>query len=815
MYFAKSFVILFVLYYVACAEISIVPQPAKIQINEGVFTFEDTTYVVVDSGCVGLGQYCAGKMVAVGDFEVVSQAQQGNKIVLRIEKSISFSDPQGYKLVVTPNQISISSASTTGVFYGIETLRQLLPAEIYNSHNRNNIDWKIPCVTIMDYPRFKWRGLHLDVSRHFMSVEYIKKQLDLMAVHKLNKFHWHLVDDQGWRLEIAKYPRLTSVGAYRNKTQISKGYKNSSPQYENSRYGGYYTKDEVREIVQYAQERFIEIIPEIEMPGHCSAALAAYPELSCSGEQLEVPGNWGIFVDVYCVGSEKVFEFNENVLREVFELFPSNYIHIGGDEVLKNNWKKCPRCQARMRSENLTTVDEMQSYFIKRIERFLLDNNKKMIGWDEILEGGIASEATLMCWRDEKYAVEAAELGHDVIMTPRWYCYFDYYQDNPAREPLAGGRAFLPLDMIYSYDPLKADFSKQTENHVLGVQANVWTEWIRGENHAEYMTWPRACALAEVGWTSRQNKNWDDFEQRMVTHGQRLEALNVNYHKKRDITKPSDVIRFMTYNVLYGGEADRGYQWYRHMKPVGYSVLPGNRTENLIKVIKSVNPDVLFLQECTYWTEDNNKLLNNFAEKLGMNAVISPNHNKFKVAILSRFPLKNVRWLDDNIKYYHNIIYADVEYAPGQKVTVASTHFGWWGESGWKDFDADAQRKSYIRQQNILLYELSQHMNQPFVMAGDFNNTCEQINFDYKPVYSEIANLGYTDSCFKIYRDYSRVCSGIEADISRLGPIDFIFVSPELSLNIVNADILYSVDAYESSDHLPVWTDIKLGSSAD
>jgi hexosaminidase len=800
---------LLVLSQVVLAGINVIPLPDKIIQSNGFFEFTSKTIIASDANLEPLVKQMDEFLSPAFGFHLKQdKSASNNTVMLKLNDTLKNLGDEGYHLKIDPNVILIEACQPAGIFFGIQTLRQLLPTEVFSEKNVKNIKWQVPCVQIEDSPRFKWRGLHLDVARHFMPVEFVKKQIDLMAMYKLNRFHWHLTDDQGWRVEIEKYPLLIKVGAYRDKTRIN-GLDESVGKYDNSRYGGYYTREQIREVVKYAKDRFIEVVPEIEMPGHCSAAISAYPWLSCTEKQISIPGEGGVFTDVYCAGKESVFEFNQNVLNEIMELFPSKYIHIGGDEVSKDSWKKCENCQARIVSEKLKDEKELQCYFIKRIEKFLIANNRKLIGWDEILEGGLAPEATMMCWRDEKYAVEAVKQGHDVIMSPTSNCYFDYYQANPAREPFAGtARHFLPIEKVYKYNPVSDSIASEKRKHVLGVQANVWTEWMRTPQQIEYMTWPRVCALAEVGWTENNKKDFKSFQERLKKHQAILEQAGVNFFKEKDIAKPKDAIRFMTYNIDYGGEAGRTCEWYYKKKRMGYFVSNGERIDNIIDVIKRVNPDVVCLQECTGWADNDSRILKDVAMRLGMYGAVTPNRNKFKVALLSRFPMSNIHWLDDDNAFAHNIIYADITTGSGQAIMVASQHFGWWGDPKWKTYDANGQKESYIKQYNILLQEFASHKDKPFIIAGDFNHSYADNQFDQKSLYSGITGLGYTDCCFSVYKDYSRVLSGRQKEEIKVGPIDFVFVSPSLSKNIVDADIVYSVTAFEASDHLPVWADI-------
>ncbi len=418
--------------------------------------------------------------------------------------------PEGYELIVNPDRVIIRAPQPAGLFYGTQTLRQLLPGPI-------------PCLRIEDKPRFSWRGAMLDVARHFFPKEFVKRYIDLLAFHKLNVLHLHLTDDQGWRIEIKKHPKLTQIGAWREETNG-----------DGKRYGGYYTQDDLREIVAYAAARHITVVPEIEMPGHALAALAAYPELSCTGGPFKVRTRWGIEQDVYCAGNEKTFEFLQEVLDEVLAIFPSQFIHIGGDECPKARWKKCPKCQARIKAEGLKNEHELQSYFIRRMEKYLSSKGRRLIGWSEIREGGLPKNAALMDWIGG--AVEGASDGHDVVMSPTSHCYFDYYQSqDTANEPKAIG-GYIPLSKVYAFEPVPAKLAPSFHQHILGAQANLWTEYISTPQQAEYMTFPRLCALAEVVWSPADTRNWDDFSARLKTHLKRLDALGVNY--RRDTSVP-------------------------------------------------------------------------------------------------------------------------------------------------------------------------------------------------------------------------------------------------------------------------------------
>ena len=519
--------------------LSLIPLPMKIENLPGKFTIVPETRILYTMGneeLKSLAIYLADLIQPATGYDInIEEAEKEKRsnqsITLLLNSELLLND-EGYALSIDPKSVLISAKTSTGIFYGIQTMRQLLPVEIEMMSIVNEVGWVMPCVEIKDEPRFPYRGLHLDVGRHFFPPSFIKKYIDLMALHKMNYFHWHLTEDQGWRIEIKKYPKLTEVAAYREETLV--GHAREKPEkYDGERYGGFYTQEEIMEIVEYARKRHITIIPEIEMPGHSQAVLTAYPELGCTGGPYEVAKKWGVFNEVFCAGNEMTFEFLENVLLEVIELFPGKYIHIGGDESPKHRWEECDKCQARIEEEGLQDEHELQSYFIRRIEGFLLMHDRKLIGWDEILEGGLASEATVMSWRGTEGGIAAAKEHHDVIMTPTSHCYLDYYQADPETEPLAIG-GFLPLDKVYSYEPVPEELSEHEAMHILGTQGNVWTEYIKTPEHAEYMVYPRACALAEIGWTPKEGKDFESFLLRLEGHYKRLNTMNVNVRKIDD-----------------------------------------------------------------------------------------------------------------------------------------------------------------------------------------------------------------------------------------------------------------------------------------
>jgi hexosaminidase len=524
-----GFLALVILGFYACnppssSDINIIPQPANAHVQPGSFTIEPDTRIITQmemEDVVGVCEYfnsfikrAAGFELEIVDDEAVSSIS--GDIVVTTFNADSTMGEETYRLRIQGGSSVVLQATTSaGLFYGVQTLLQLLPPEINSDQVVEDIDLTMPAVYVYDYPRFEWRGMHLDVCRHIFSVQFIEKYLDLMAMYKMNTFHWHLTEDQGWRIQIDKYPELTSIGAWRTEP-------------DGTLYGGFYTKEQIRRVVEYAAERNITVVPEIEMPGHCVAALAAYPHLSCTGGPFEVANIWGVKKDVYCAGNEEVFEFLENVLLEVMELFPSEYIHIGGDEVPKDRWQECRKCQKRIREEGLADENELQSYFIKRMERFLNEHGRKLIGWDEILEGGLAPEATVMSWRGDEGGIEAASMGHDAVMTPGHSCYFDHYQADPATEPKAIG-GLTTLKDVYHFNPIPEELNEAEQEHILGAQGNLWTEYIATPEHAEYMAVPRMLALAEVNWTRESRMHWERFLRKMEPHFRRLDIMNVNY----------------------------------------------------------------------------------------------------------------------------------------------------------------------------------------------------------------------------------------------------------------------------------------------
>ena len=420
---------------------------------------------------------------------------------------------EGYRLDIDVSGIVLQASTESGFFYAIQTLRQLLP-------ETGQGEVELPCVEIEDSPRFRWRGLHLDVCRHFFDVEFVKRYIDWMAMHKYNVFHWHLTEDQGWRIEVVDFPGLVDVSAWRSETG-------------GDRYGGYYTQDEIRDVVRYASEKYVRVVPEIELPGHAQAALAAYPEYSCTGGPFEVVSEWGVFDEVFCVGNDATFQFLESVFEQILDLFPDEYVHIGGDECPKKRWKECVKCQKRMRDERLESEEQLQSYFVRHFASWLSDRGKRPIGWDEILEGGLPEAATVMSWRGEEGGLLAAQAGHDVVMAPETHVYFD--RRHYDREDERGRLSVNELSHVYSYEPIPKGLEANLSHHVLGVEGTMWTEGTATAEEVAYMLYPRACALAEVAWSSKSLRDWDDFRLRLRAHGSRLRREGIGYYPDRQI----------------------------------------------------------------------------------------------------------------------------------------------------------------------------------------------------------------------------------------------------------------------------------------
>ncbi|GAA6458338.1 family 20 glycosylhydrolase [Bacteroides xylanisolvens] len=512
------------------ANYQIIPMPQEIVTAQGnPFILKSGVKILYPEGNEKMqrnAQFLADYLkTATGkDFAIEAGTEGKNAIVLIL--GTANENPESYQLKVAGDGITITGPTEAGVFYGIQSLRKSLPVAV-------GADISMPAVEINDAPRFGYRGAHFDTSRHFFTVDEVKTYIDMMALHNMNRFHWHITEDQGWRLEIKKYPKLTEIGSKRTETVIGR----NSGEYDGKPYGGFYTQEQAKEIVAYAAERYITVIPEIDLPGHMQAALAAYPELGCTGGPYEVWRQWGVSEDVLCAGNDQVLKFLEDVYSELIDIFPSEYIHVGGDECPKVRWEKCPKCQARIKALGLKSdgahskEERLQSFVINHIEKFLNDHGRQIIGWDEILEGGLAPNATVMSWRGEKGGIEAAKQKHDVIMTPNTYLYFDYYQAKDVDNEPFGIGGYLPLERVYSYEPMPASLTPEEQKYIKGVQANLWTEYIATFPHAQYMVLPRWAALCEIQWSSPEKKNYADFLSRLPQLIKWYDAEGYNYAK--------------------------------------------------------------------------------------------------------------------------------------------------------------------------------------------------------------------------------------------------------------------------------------------
>ena len=506
------------------ADYNVIPKPQEVSLtaNGGEFKLSGTTVIV--NGVPGndtIARYAGFlsnyiEQLTGSRLNVVDEARDKNAIVLTT--GLASDNREAYKLSVTPEQITIQGSTPAGVLYGVQTLRKSIPEQLKG-------DVLFPAVDISDYPRFGYRGAMLDVVRHFFPVDSVKSFIDMMALHNMNTLHWHLTDDQGWRIEIKSLPGLTEIGSKRAGTVIG----HNSGVYDSIPYGGFYTQEEIRDVVKYAADRNINVMPEIDLPGHMVAALTAYPELGCTGGPYDVWQIWGVSEDLLCAGNDSTYAFLRKVFDEVTDLFPSEMIHIGGDECPKTVWRKCPDCQKRIKTEGLKNEAELQSYVTARVEKFLNDHGRKIIGWDEILEGGVTPSATVMAWRGPQYGIKAAKQGNHVIMSPNTNCYLDYYQSrDTANEPLSIG-GYLPVEKTYSLDPYDK-LSDEERKYILGVQGNLWTEYISEYDHAQYMALPRLSAIAEVGW-SYPNKNYESFVKRLHHLAELFDHYGYNYGK--------------------------------------------------------------------------------------------------------------------------------------------------------------------------------------------------------------------------------------------------------------------------------------------
>ena len=508
-------------------ELGLIPQPTYIERVSGKTILDDDWTIKHNGAHIDLDNLKKVLTKHLNKDHKVKLNDDADKVISLIIRSDDSLRAGGYTLNIYNDTINILANSPNGIFYGIQTLNQIL-----DSGQKSNKGIEILNMNIIDEPRFKWRGMHLDVGRHFFDISFVKKYIDYIAMHKMNIFHWHLTEDQGWRVEIESYPKLTEISAYRDESLIGH-YRDEPRKYDGKKYGGYYTKDEMKDIVDYAKKRYITVVPEIEMPGHSRAVLAAYPELSCTGGPHTVAKLWGVHKEVFCAGKESTFEFLETVLTEVSEIFPGEYIHIGGDECPKDSWKNHDLDQDRMRKERLSNENELQSYFIKRIEGILNNLGKRLIGWDEILEGGLAPGAIVQSWRGMEGGISAANAGHEVIMSPTSHAYFDYYQSRDIdNEPLAIG-GYLPLEKVYQFEPVPEEIDEDKAHLILGGQGNLWTEYISTDEKAEYMALPRMSAMAEVLWSPRHLLNFGSFNKRMEWHYLRLDRMNTNYRKAK------------------------------------------------------------------------------------------------------------------------------------------------------------------------------------------------------------------------------------------------------------------------------------------
>ncbi len=495
------------------AQPTIIPQPEKMEVGEGTFTFGPKTAIIVDAGTRGVGEYLARLLKRPTGFalevrHLASADQQAGTVVLRMVSDKPQLGPEGYVLTIEKDRVLVEAAAKAGVFYGIQTLRQLLPAAVESECLTTGVVWSVPCVKIEDRPRYRWRGVMLNPGFNFLAKDFVKRHLDAMACYKLNRLHLHLAD-AGWALEIKKYPKLTDLA---NRRPVTERWRKT--------YGkcthGFYTQDEMRELIHYAAQRHITIVPEIEVPGHATGAMACYPELACPTwpKTIENPTTYMSFPCVFCAGNEKAFAFLEDVFTEVIELFPSPWVHIGADEVRKDHWSKCPLCQKRMKEEGLKNVDELQSYFVKRVAEFIQGKGRQVIGWTEIVEGGVPPGVVVQSWLDPKVAVMAANAGHDVIMSTNGDCYLNYVK--------------LSLEKCYAFEPTPAGLSPEAAQRILGVEPCLWGF---PQHRTDELVFPRLCAFAEVGWSPKDTRDWGDFIKRLKPHGRRLDEIGINYYR--------------------------------------------------------------------------------------------------------------------------------------------------------------------------------------------------------------------------------------------------------------------------------------------
>ncbi len=521
------------------AQYDVIPRPAVLTPRSGQFVLRGTTTLGADAALLPAARQFARDVAAATGYDlrivgadVSGTASRGIRLVR--DRSLP---SEGYTLDVTPGIVTVRASTPAGAFYALESFKQLLPPAVYRDAPAGKISWSAPSVHIEDAPRFAWRGAHLDAARHFMPKEFVKKYIDLLARHKMNRFHWHLTDDQGWRIAIEKYPRLTELGSCREQTMVPPYHTDPAKRvFDGKRHCGFYTQDDIREVVAYAAARHVTVVPEIEMPGHAQAVVYAYPQLSSKPDSTPTPGVmqvWGVSEFILNPDAGTI-AFMQDVLTEVLALFPGPYIHIGGDEAVKPQWKNSPRIQQRIKELGLKDEHELQSWFIRQMDAFLTARGRRMIGWDEILEGGLAENATVMSWRGMQGGIDAAKANHDVVMAPVSHTYFDYFQSrDKTREPFAFG-GFIPIDSVYAFEPVPPQLNSAQARHILGAQAQLWTEYIPTPKHAEYMAYPRLTALAEVVWSAKTRRDYTDFRKRLTTHLRRLDAMDVGYRKMDD-----------------------------------------------------------------------------------------------------------------------------------------------------------------------------------------------------------------------------------------------------------------------------------------
>ncbi len=504
--------------------LSLLPRPSELELLPGQGRAGASSRVLLRGGAdAQVASRLAALLSGNGTpAPVVSDTPRPGDVLLQGTEPDEALGEEGYRLQVQPDLVRIEAPRAVGLFYGVQTLRQLLPPQQAADPGR---DWPLPCLRIQDRPRFGWRGMHLDVARHFFDVDFVKRYIDLIALHRMNRFHWHLTDDQGWRVEVPEFPRLTQVGAWRDESP-----RPGRPwQGDGQPHGGAYSQDEIREVVAYAAERFVQVVPEIELPGHAQAALAAYPHLSCNGRVHRVRTRWGISKELFCLGNDQTLAFVDQVLDSLLPLFPGEFVHLGGDECPQARWRSCPRCQARMRAQGLKNERQLHRWFLQRMAGFLAERGRRLVGWDEILTPGLPRQAVVMAWRGTGRGLSAARAGHDVVLCPTSHCYFDYYQSlRFLREPPAFPK-LLPLWRVYAFEPVPKRLSAQRRQRILGLQGNLWTEFVPTPAQAEYMALPRMAALAEVAWAPRGQRSWKDFRARLPGHLARLQALGYRY----------------------------------------------------------------------------------------------------------------------------------------------------------------------------------------------------------------------------------------------------------------------------------------------